>query len=797
MTASTAPTTAAKATLSPALKDWLIRLWMLLSFVLVLSAGWAVDALSPIASSAPDVHWGEVRFNWMSPTLPAPQPVEQVVTLPDAWSARDLPSSGMGRYRISFDLLPVGPLAKEAPWVLRIDHMCSQHRVVLNDEVLANTFPDEHMRGGMMPTLFSIPSKLLKPGQNELLLEVSCHIQGGLTPLALAPLRDILPGFEHRHLWTVSLPLAMNVVGLSFGLFLLMLWWRDGNTTVGLLGIVTVVGCVRNGTYFMPALVRFPSMMTWLHFSAHTMMCGVFGLFALSFTRAHLPWFRRAMMALLVGFPLVGLAALPIDPQLTVVRGVGQALLLFTLLPSFWLLFRASRQWRMTSIMAFALGALIVTVAAARDFLVIRVMGDPTATYWMAVCFPLSLPGLYLVMTERYTRTLVDVERANAMLERKVQERTAELEAANAAKTHFLAAASHDLRQPMVAIGLISGLLRERMQSPELVSLTGRLTDAVDAMENLLSRLLDLSRLEAGAIDMHPQRVSLQALFDAIAAHECDTARAKGLEITLRANHAAVWCDPMLLEQVLRNLVGNAVRYTREGRVLVSARRRGRHWLVQVWDTGIGIADTDQRRIFEDFVQLHNPARNSHGGLGLGLGLVQRAARLLGSEVKVRSTPGRGSCFSILLPVAGQPRQNLLTDPRTPLPDTDTPLEGHHVLLLEDDEGVRLALERRLLDWGARVTSLCSMADLRECLQRDSHDEVNRPDVLLTDLSLGDGHGLQAKAEALAVWPTVRTVIITGDTAPTQLQLLADCGSPVLHKPFKPKDLLRALLTIR
>jgi CheY-like chemotaxis protein len=119
------------------------------------------------------------------------------------------------------------------------------------------------------------------------------------------------------------------------------------------------------------------------------------------------------------------------------------------------------------------------------------------------------------------------------------------------------------------------------------------------------------------------------------------------------------------------------------------------------------------------------------------------------------------------------------------------------VLLLEDDEGVRLALERRLLDWGARVTSLCSMADLRECLQRDSHDEVNRPDVLLTDLSLGDGHGLQAKAEALAVWPTVRTVIITGDTAPTQLQLLADCGSPVLHKPFKPKDLLRALLTIR
>ncbi len=780
---------------TPPRKAWWVQLWLVVCFVAVMGAGWLLDTLTPLPPSAPEVKWGEVRFTWMSPTLREPQPPEQVVTLPDGWLARGLPASGMGQYRFGFELLPDAPLSKEAPWLLRIDHLCSQHRLVLNDEVIANTFPDEHMRGHMGPGLISIAPRALRPGQNELIVEVSCLIQGGLTPVALAPQRDLLPSFEKRQWLTVKLPMAINMIGLSFGLLLLLLWWRDGHATVGLLGVVTVVGCLRNVSYFMlPDLERFSSLLSWLHFTAHTVMASVFGLFALSFTQATTRWLHRLFWGVLLLFPLVALLALPLDPQLTLVRNVGQLALVFLIAPSLWLLARSSWNWGMVSTLSFSLGALAITLAAVRDYFIIRLLGDPAAIYWMSFCFPLALPGLYLVMTERYTRTLLNVTRDKAVLEARVQERTAQLEAANAAKTHFLAAASHDLRQPMVAIGLISGLLKDRIKEPELQGLTERLLEAVDAMENLLSRLLDLSRLEAGAVELHPQRVSLQSLFDAIAAHERDSAQAKGLEITLRAHHAAVWCDPMLLEQVLRNLVGNAVRYTREGRILVCARRRGHQWLVQVWDTGIGIAEADQRRIFDDFVQLDNPGRHAHGGLGLGLALVQRAARLLGTEVKVQSRPGHGSCFSILLPVAGQPRPQALVDARAPLPDTDTPLRGRHILLLEDDDGVRLALERRLLAWGARVNARSSLAELQPLLDRDASAFPDRPDALLTDLSLQDGLGLDAMRLAQSTWPGLHTVIITGDTAPAQLQMLADCGAPVLHKPFKPRDLLRALL---
>jgi signal transduction histidine kinase len=449
----------------------------------------------------------------------------------------------------------------------------------------------------------------------------------------------------------------------------------------------------------------------------------------------------------------------------------------------------------MVSIMAFTLGAVAMAAATLRDYILIRHIGDPTAMYWTAVSFPLSLPGLYLVMAERYTKALEDVERANQTLEQRVQERTADLESANAAKGHFLAAASHDLRQPMVAIGLITGLLRDRIKEPELHSLTSRLSEAVESMEDLLSRLLDLSRLEAGAIDLKPQRVALQPLFDAIVAHESETAKAKGIAISMHAPQAAVWCDPMLLEQVIRNLVGNAVRYTRQGRVLVCARRRGGNWLIQVWDTGVGIAEQDQRRIFEDFVQLNNPGRNLNGGLGLGLALVQRAAKLMGTQVHVRSRLGHGSCFSIVLPVAGRPRQALPAGPSPTTFDGDTPLAQRHIVLLEDDQAVRLALERRLQAWGAQVSSTASLGELRLLLAEST--DADRPHLLLTDLSLGDGDGLQARDEVRQRWPGLPVVIVTGDTAPTRLQALADSGTPVLHKPFKLDELLRTLIEAR
>jgi signal transduction histidine kinase/CheY-like chemotaxis protein len=782
--------------LSPSLKSWVVRLWLLSCFAAMLASSWAMQWLAPVPQSHPSVHWQETRALWLEPRLPQASE-EVVVSLPDSWKARGLPAHGLVRYTTRVDLQDPQALRYDEPWALRVDHLCSEHRIRINDDLLATTDPELHMRGKMLPMMVNIPTRMLKPGTNTLTIDVSCVIQGGISSLALAPQRSLQGGFDNRQLFTIMLPLAMNVAGMAFGLFLLMLWWfRAENRAIGLMGVVTLVASIRNCSYYVLAdLAWNPSVVTWLHFAAHTVVTTLFGLSALGLTNTRWEAYRKTLVVVLWTFPVIGLAALPFDSHLFAIRGTLQVVLIVLSVPSLWILLRASHEWRMVSIMAFTLGAVAMAAATLRDYILIRFIGDPTAMYWTAVSFPLSLPGLYLVMAERYTKALEDVERANQTLEQRVQERTADLESANAAKGHFLAAASHDLRQPMVAIGLITGLLRDRIKEPELHSLTSRLSEAVESMEDLLSRLLDLSRLEAGAIDLKPQRVALQPLFDAIVAHENETAKAKGIAISMHAPHAAVWCDPMLLEQVIRNLVGNAVRYTRQGRVLVCARRRAGNWLIQVWDTGVGIAEQDQRRIFEDFVQLNNPGRNLNGGLGLGLALVQRAARLMGTQVHVRSRLGHGSCFSIVLPVAGRPRQALPAGPSTAILDSDTPLAHRHIVLLEDDQAVRLALERRLQAWGAQVSSTASLGELRLLLAEST--DADRPHLLLTDLSLGDGDGLQAKDEVRQRWPGLPVVIVTGDTAPARLQALADSGTPVLHKPFKLDELLRTLIEAR
>jgi len=174
---------------------------------------------------------------------------------------------------------------------------------------------------------------------------------------------------------------------------------------------------------------------------------------------------------------------------------------------------------------------------------------------------------------------------------------------------------------------------------------------------------------------------------------------------------------------------------------------------------------------------------------------VQRATRLMGTQVEVRSRPGHGSCFSFLLPLAGQPRPSPAAEPAPALSETESPLGSRHILLLEDDRAVRMALERRLQAWGARVTSAASLGELRLLLGELSR--ASAPDVLLTDLSLGDGDGLQAKDEVRQRWPHMPVVIVTGDTAPHRLQALADSATPVLHKPFKLEDLLRTLIDAR
>jgi CheY-like chemotaxis protein len=271
-----------------------------------------------------------------------------------------------------------------------------------------------------------------------------------------------------------------------------------------------------------------------------------------------------------------------------------------------------------------------------------------------------------------------------------------------------------------------------------------------------------------------------------ISSHEQESARQRGLSLRVHATDAVAYSDPILLEQMIRNLIGNALRYTQRGGVLVGVRQRGSHLLIQVWDTGQGIAREDQQRIFDDFVQLDNAERNQ----AKGLAIVQRAAQLRGSQVKLTSRVGKGSCFTIEVPAAkarAQARRGERAAAADLAPETK-PLTDRHIILLDDDEVLRHAVGEQLKAWGAHVSKVTSLDELEELLQR-----VMSVDLLLTDHRLPDGSGLDAINMVRSIHAGLGAVVITGDTGSEPLQALARCSVPVLHKPFPAHGLLKAI----
>jgi signal transduction histidine kinase/CheY-like chemotaxis protein len=388
---------------------------------------------------------------------------------------------------------------------------------------------------------------------------------------------------------------------------------------------------------------------------------------------------------------------------------------------------------------------------------------------------------------------LAALEQTRAQLVVLVQERTAQqkiAESANSAKTRFLAAASHDLRQPITTIGLLGDLLWEQLREPDIKPLVDQLREATRATESLLVGLMDVSRLDAGVEQPDLQPVRLAELFDSLRANAQAAAVAKGLRLRFRAGHRAALSDPILLGRELRNLVDNAIRYTRAGGVLVAARPHGSSSVrIEVWDTGIGIEAHQFDRIFEEFYQVGNVARDRRLGTGLGLAIVQRTAHLLGHTVRLRSVPGRGSCFSIVLPAAACGSE---------VPGVgaalEEPLLGWCVWLVEDDAALHKALAARLAAWGADLRSWRDSESLLAEL-----DLWQAPDALLTDVRLPGMDGLQLAQEvarrlACTDARLLNTVLISGDTDPAQLTRIAASGLKMLTKPFHMEELLDALL---
>lgn len=246
-----------------------------------------------------------------------------------------------------------------------------------------------------------------------------------------------------------------------------------------------------------------------------------------------------------------------------------------------------------------------------------------------------------------------DLDETRRKLAAVTAEREAERNAAQQAdhsNTRFLAAASHDLRQPLQALGLFVATLAQRSLPDDIKDIVGKIEGSLEALEHLLDGLLDISRLDAGAIEAHSVTFPLQSLLDRMALEFEPLAERKGLSMRLLRTSATVRSDPALLERILRNLLSNAIRYTRSGGVVVGCRRRNRDLRIEVWDSGTGIALSDQKEIFREFRQLSSNADDERQGLGLGLAIVERLSHLLSLQIEVRSRVGKGSMFAIVLP---------------------------------------------------------------------------------------------------------------------------------------------------
>lgn len=453
-------------------------------------------------------------------------------------------------------------------------------------------------------------------------------------------------------------------------------------------------------------------------------------------------------------------------------------------------------------------GVFVTYVALCIGPLIVRIaMGGDTYSYQLAGSL-FIITSLTTAIARNYRQSLQRVIvlkiRADELLDQlRIEKQAAEdarreAEIANRAKTQFFTAASHDLRQPLHAMGLFAEALRQRTREPEVASLVMSINASVDALEGLFSELLDITRIDSGNIEVHPQGFEMADILRKIRLHFEPTAFEKGLALRLRGGQRVVHGDPMLVERIVRNLVSNAIRYTNDGTVLVACRQRGDKVLVQAWDTGAGIAPEQQARVFEEFYQVPDrPAvsADQRKGLGLGLAIVKRLAALMNAPLTLRSTPGRGSVFTLELPVGVKPKPQALALPgKGPVGIT---LEGRRIVVVEDEPAVLAGIEVLLSGWGATLVTFDSVGAASDWAAR-ADVRSDRPDLLIVDYRLENGRtGVDAIAALRERFgAAVPAIVVTGSTMTGHDKEAQEKDFHILLKPVVPNK-LRAMIAFK
>jgi signal transduction histidine kinase/CheY-like chemotaxis protein len=364
-------------------------------------------------------------------------------------------------------------------------------------------------------------------------------------------------------------------------------------------------------------------------------------------------------------------------------------------------------------------------------------------------------------------------------------------EDASSAKSRFLAAASHDLRQPVHALSLFVAALRPRVTDREAARMLDHIDSSVQAMGGLFNGLLDISRLDAGVVEVNAQSFAIQPLLERICRDYAGEAATKKIELRLKPTRAAAFSDPLLVERIVRNIVANAIAYTDRGRVVVGCRRRARTVSVVVADSGRGIPKVEQALIFQEFYQVGNPERDRGRGVGLGLAIVKRLTALLGHPLRMHSQPEHGSVFMLELPYSDAP----LAVPLRPFDASqDAAGNGGGLILVVDDEvSIQVAMKDLLEGWGFKAIIAGSCEELLARLA----DCPDLPALIICDYRLREHeNGIHVIERLRAEYndDDIPGMLITGDTAPDRLREAQESGMLLLHKPVNNSRLRAAII---
>ncbi len=415
-----------------------------------------------------------------------------------------------------------------------------------------------------------------------------------------------------------------------------------------------------------------------------------------------------------------------------------------------------------------------------------------------------ALSQAYQHMEQRVIDRTRELTNLNSKLRQEVTERKEaeqqlveakqEAEHANLTKTKFLAAVSHDLLQPMSAARLYTSALMEQSLPPSAGKLVESINYSMEDVESLVSTLVDISKLDAGVVKPDITTFEVQGLLHNLANEFRQQARLADIEFHFVPCTATVATDSQLLARILRNLLSNALRYTDKGRILFGCRRRAEGMSIQVWDTGMGIPEEKLAEIFLEFKRLSSDKSRGPKGLGLGLAIVEKISRVLGSQINVRSQPGKGSVFSVLIPYGKT--SDIRTTPLTPsLTELESPLADNSILVIDNDLSICAGMQTLLTGWGSTVVTATSIHDLQADTLKD-----NPPDMVIVDYHLDNEETGMDAASRLREWlgPKLPVLMITANRTQDLKQQVREQGYHLLHKPIKPhklKSLLRHLLS--